>query len=88
MELPKAELVKCVLLFEGLDLEKLCVIEKLLTSRLALPDQAIMIRGRETAEMCFVALGAVVVHLPDGTEAELGSGEFFGELALLRCTMI
>ncbi|RYF60667.1 MAG: cyclic nucleotide-binding domain-containing protein [Comamonadaceae bacterium] len=83
MELSKAELVKRVPLFEGLDPGKLRAIVKLLRPRLALPDQTIMIRGRHSAEMCFVASGAVVVHLPDGTEAELGSGEFFGELALL-----
>ncbi|MNR24088.1 Cyclic nucleotide-binding domain protein [compost metagenome] len=33
--------------------------------------------------MCFVASGAVAVHLPDNTMIELGSGEFFGELGLL-----
>ncbi|MGE8620779.1 MAG: cyclic nucleotide-binding domain-containing protein, partial [Achromobacter spanius] len=32
---------------------------------------------------CFVASGAVAVHLPDNTLIELGSGEFFGELGLL-----
>jgi CPA1 family monovalent cation:H+ antiporter len=33
--------------------------------------------------MYFVASGAVTVLLPDDTHIELGSGEFFGELALL-----
>ncbi len=37
--------------------------------------------SRHGEEMCFVASGAVAVHLPDGTTIELGSGEFFGELA-------
>lgn len=83
MELSKAELIKRVPLFEGLEPGKLRAIAKLLRPRLALPDQPIMTRGKQSAEMCFVASGAVVVHLPDGTTAELGSGEFFGELALL-----
>lgn len=83
MELSKADLVKRVPLFEGLEPGKLRAIVKLLKPRLALPDQPIMMRGKQAAEMCFVASGAVVVHLPDGTEAELGNGEFFGELALL-----
>ena len=40
-------------------------------------------KGRHGEEMCFVASGAVAVHLPDNTMIELGSGEFFGELGLL-----
>jgi CPA1 family monovalent cation:H+ antiporter len=83
IELGAAELIKRVPLFEGLSAESLRAIEKLLKPRLALPDQHILVKGRLTAEMCFVASGAVTVHLPDGTVAELGSGEFFGELALL-----
>ena len=34
--------------------------------------------------MYFVASGAVAIHLPDGTAMELGSGEFFGEIALFE----
>lgn len=83
IELGASELIKRVPLFEGLSPESLAAISKLLKPRLALPDQHILVKGRATAEMCFVASGAVTVHLPDGTEAELGSGEFFGELALL-----
>jgi CPA1 family monovalent cation:H+ antiporter len=83
MEMSKAELIARVPLFEGLAPGNLRAIGKLLKPRLALPDQPIMQRGKQSAEMCFVASGSVVVHLPDGTEAELGSGEFFGELALL-----
>ena len=40
-------------------------------------------KGRHGEEMCFVASGAVAVHLPDNTMIELGSGEVFGELGLL-----
>jgi len=83
MEMSKADLIGRVPLFEGVAPDNLRAIARLLKPRLALPDQRIMRHGRQTAEMCFVASGAVVVHLPDGTEVELGSGEFFGELALL-----
>jgi CPA1 family monovalent cation:H+ antiporter len=83
IELGATELIKRVPLFEGLDPESLRAICKLLKPRLALPDQQVLAKGRRGEEMCFVASGAVTVHLPDHTTVELGSGEFFGELALL-----
>ena len=83
MELGSAELITRVPLFEGLSPDSQRAICKLLKPRLALPDQPVLTRGRHGQEMCFVASGAVAVHLPDGTTIELGSGEFFGELALL-----
>src|SRR5690606_26683292 len=58
-------------------------IARLLKPRLALPDRPVQTRNRQGEMMCFVASGAVKVALPDGTHLELGSGEFFGELALL-----
>ena len=36
--------------------------------------------------MYFVASGAVTIHLPDDTTVELGTGEIFGELALVAGT--
>lgn len=83
MELSAAELITRVPLFEGLSADSLRAISRLLKPRLALPDQPVLTRGRHGLEMCFVASGAVSVQLPDGTAIELGSGEFFGELALL-----
>jgi len=83
IELGAAELIKRVPLFEGLSPDSLRAICKLLKPRLALPEQPILGAGRHGEEMCFVASGAVTVHLPDNTTIELGSGEFFGELALL-----
>lgn len=83
MELTAADLIKRVPLFEGLSADSLYAISRLLKPRLALPDQPVLTRGRHGLEMCFVASGSVSVHLPDGTTIELGSGEFFGELALL-----
>lgn len=83
IELSAAQLIKRVPLFEGLSPDSLRAISKLLKPRLALPDQPVLTQGRHGEEMCFVASGAVAVHLPDGTMVELGSGEFFGELGLL-----
>ena len=83
MELGAADLIKRVPLFEGLSPDSLRAISKLLKPRLALPDQRVLTKGRHGEEMCFVASGAVAVHLPDHTLIELGSGEFFGELGLL-----
>jgi CPA1 family monovalent cation:H+ antiporter len=83
IELSAADLIKRVPLFENLSADSLRAISRLLKPRLALPDQPVLGKDRAGAEMCFVASGAVAVHLPDGTAAELGSGEFFGELALL-----
>lgn len=82
IELGAAELIKRVPLFENLSAESLRAISRLLKPRLALPDQPVL-KDRAGEEMCFVASGAVAVHLPDNTTVELGSGEFFGELALL-----
>jgi CPA1 family monovalent cation:H+ antiporter len=82
IELGAAELIKRVPLFENLSADSLRAISRLLRPRLALPDQPVL-KDRAGEEMCFVASGAVAVHLPDHTTVELGSGEFFGELALL-----
>lgn len=78
-----AELIKRVPLFEGMSADSLRAISRLLKPRLALPDQLVLTHDRHGQEMFFVASGAVSVQLPDGTTIELGSGEFFGELALL-----
>ena len=76
IELSAADLIKRVPLFEGLSADSLRAISKLLKPRLALPDQRVLTKGRHGEEMCFVASGAVAVHLPDNTMIELGSGEF------------
>jgi CPA1 family monovalent cation:H+ antiporter len=83
IELGAADLIKRVPLFENLSPDSLRAISRLLKPRLALPDQPVLGKDRAGEEMCFVASGAVAVHLPDQTTFELGSGEFFGELALL-----
>ncbi|AGF48066.1 CPA1 family monovalent cation:H+ antiporter [Candidatus Kinetoplastibacterium oncopeltii TCC290E] len=82
IELSAAELIKKVPLFHDLSLNSLKSICRLLKPRLALPDQIVITKGKQGREMYFVASGAVVMHLPDDTVVELGSGEFFGELDL------
>ncbi|AEC21300.1 sodium/hydrogen exchanger family protein [Pusillimonas sp. T7-7] len=80
------ELVGHVPLFQNLSSEELVVISKLLKPRLAVPNQHIrMYMGRSRA-MYIVASGAVTLHLPDNTAVELGTGEMFGEMALLTDT--
>lgn len=83
MEMTSAELIRRVPVFAELSPDALRAISHLLKPRLTLPDQAVPMRGRHGEVMFFVASGAVQVHLPDGTFFELGTGEFFGELALL-----
>jgi CPA1 family monovalent cation:H+ antiporter len=78
-----SDLIKRVPLFEGLSADSLKAIGKLLKPRLALPDQRIPVQRGRTRAMYFVASGAVSLPLPDHTTAELGTGEFFGEIALL-----
>src|SRR5690606_663521 len=59
---------------------------KLLKPRLAVPNQYISMRIGRSRAMYIVASGAVTLHLPDGTTVELGTGEMFGEMALLTDT--
>ncbi|CAM5483955.1 hypothetical protein ECAE60S_03265 [Eoetvoesiella caeni] len=76
------DLIKRVPVFEGLAPETLHAIAKLLKPRLAVPGQEVSMQAGRSRAMYFVASGAVVVDLPDGSTIELGSGEFFGEISL------
>ncbi|MER1966736.1 cation:proton antiporter [Castellaniella sp. GW247-6E4] len=80
--LSAAALIERVPLFEGLDAATLAAIGRLLKPRLVLPDQEIPMKVGRMRAMYFVASGAVILDLPDGTTAELGSGQIFGEMAL------
>ena len=75
-------LIKRVPLFEGLDEKTLAAIGRLLKPRLAVPGQEIPMKVGRMRAMYFVASGAVILDLPDGTTAELGSGQIFGEMAM------
>lgn len=75
-------LIRRVPLFDGLDEATLADIGRLLKPQLFLPGHPIPMTVGRMRAMYFVASGAVVLTLPDGTTAELGSGQIFGEMAL------
>jgi Na+:H+ antiporter len=68
-------------LLSGLDERQLEDVAKLLRPRFTVPNERI-IRGDRGDSVFFIASGAVEVRLP-GHRVRLGSGEFFGEMALL-----
>src|SRR5690606_26744532 len=78
-----AALVQRVSMFEGMDERTMAAIRRVLKPRLVVPGQEIPTRFGRSRAMYFVASGAVVLDLPDGTTAELGSGQIFGEMALV-----
>jgi len=80
--LSATELVERVPLFAKLEADKRASIARLLKPRMTLPGDPIVRRGQRGDAMFFIASGAAVVLIP-GKPVELGSGEFFGELALL-----
>ncbi|HET6161394.1 MAG TPA: cation:proton antiporter [Dongiaceae bacterium] len=80
--LSATELVERVPLFAKLESDKRASIARLLKPRMTLPGDPIVRRGQRGDAMYFIASGAAVVLIP-GKPVELGSGEFFGELALL-----
>lgn len=78
------DLVARVPMFSGLEAARLSGIATLLKPRLALPGQLVVRRGERGDAMFFIASGAVDVLVP-GLEqpVRLGTGDFFGEMALL-----
>jgi CPA1 family monovalent cation:H+ antiporter len=60
--------------------QKLC---RLLKPRFVVPGETIVRRGERGDSMYFVSSGALEVRLPAGDPIRLGSGDFFGELALI-----
>lgn len=79
-----AELVRRVPLFADLPPERVTVIATLLRARLALPGETIVRTGERGDAMYFIASGAVEVLVPNLAEpVKLGTGDFFGEMALL-----
>jgi CRP-like cAMP-binding protein len=88
IEMSAVALVARVPLLSELPAQALSEVTKMLTPRLFLPDQLIWGEQLPPFGLYIVASGAVLVLLPDGTHAELGSGEFFGELALLSAKKV
>lgn len=76
-----ALLVK-VPLFQNLDMATLESIAGVLKPRFVLPGETVIRKGEKGQEMFFVASGALEVAVSGKTQ-KLGSGDFFGELALL-----
>jgi CPA1 family monovalent cation:H+ antiporter len=76
------ELVARVPLFSSLSEDALARIVRQLRPRLTLPDEVIVRKGERGESMFFIASGAVRIVI-SGNDVELGSGDFFGELALI-----
>jgi CPA1 family monovalent cation:H+ antiporter len=69
-------------MFAGLGDEERKALARRFRPRLLLPDEVIIRKGQRGNEMFLISSGAVEVVLPN-TRIRLGSGEFFGEMALL-----
>lgn len=77
-----AELIRHMPLFAKLNEKETRKLARQLKTRLALPGERILRRGEPGDAMYFIATGAVEVRVPP-EPVRLGTGEFFGELALL-----
>ena len=69
-------------LLSGLDERQIDRVASLLRPRFTVPNERIIRKGDRGDAVFFIASGAVEVALPTGP-VRLGSGEFFGEMALL-----
>ena len=75
-------LVGKVPLFKDLDMRRLEAIAGLLKSRLVIPGETVVAKGDEGDAMYFISSGSLTVELQTAP-VHLGSGDFFGELALV-----
>jgi CPA1 family monovalent cation:H+ antiporter len=76
------ELVKRLDLLASLDERQLEIVCGLLRPRFAVPNERIIRKGDPGDGVYFIAFGTVEVILPD-RRIQIGSGAFFGEMALL-----
>jgi monovalent cation:H+ antiporter, CPA1 family len=76
------QLVKRLDILTGLDQHQLDRVCRLLRPRFAVPNERIFRKGERGDAVFFIASGAVEVILSE-RRVRLGSGEFFGEIALL-----
>jgi CPA1 family monovalent cation:H+ antiporter len=81
--LNREELIGRVPLFSALDDNAKRSVARLLRPRLAVPGEFVVRKGERGDAMYFISSGAVEVRL-EQMPVELGSGDFFGELALLE----
>ena len=77
------KLVQKVPFFSDLDAARITQIAGLLKPRLVLPDELVVHKGDPGDAMYFVSTGAVEVDIQPNP-VRLGSGDFFGEIALLK----
>jgi CPA1 family monovalent cation:H+ antiporter len=80
--LKREDLVGRVSMFASLDAKARRSVARMLRPRLAVPDEVIVHKGDRGDAMYFISSGAVEVRITP-TPVHLGSGDFFGELALL-----
>jgi CPA1 family monovalent cation:H+ antiporter len=69
-------------MFAGLGAAELKALARLFRPRLLVPNEAVIRKGERGNAMFLISSGALEVVLPNG-RARLGSGDFFGEMALL-----
>lgn len=82
LQLDVDALVRNVPILEGLDATARAELRRLLVTQLAYPGQRIVRRGERGDAMYFIASGAVEVQ-GNGEPVRLGTGDFFGEMALI-----
>ena len=83
LHLEPENLVRRVSLFSGFSPDRLNHISRLLQPMLAVPGEAIIKKGDIGHHMYFISSGCVEVELPP-MPVHLGSGDFFGEIALIK----
>lgn len=83
LRLDPRTLVAKVPFFAGLSKGRQRSLARLLKTRFVVPDETIIRKGDIGGEMYFIASGAVRVVLTDSGDITLGTGDFFGELALI-----
>ena len=80
--LERINLVGKVPLFKDLNMRRLEAIAALLKPRLVIPGERVVTKGEDGDAMYFISSGCLRVDL-EPTPIDLGSGDFFGELALV-----
>lgn len=83
LHLEPEKLVRCVSLFSDFPPDRLNHISRLLKPMLAVPDEIIFKEGEIGHAMYFISSGCVEVEVQP-EPVRLGSGEFFGEIALIK----
>jgi len=83
LHLEPEKLVRLVSLFSSIPEDRLIHISKLMKPMLAVPGEMIFKQGEIGHKMYFISSGCVEVEIMP-TPVRLGSGDFFGEIALIK----